>query len=442
MHAHHRFAVLSMVTLACWSSICLAQPAEEPVSSRDDVEKTYGQKIEENKDTKTSNLHVDLVKARSEVFLVKGYKSAYDAAAEYYACRLTWPEYARDQKKLVEAIQDFRAVYEEVFVSSRHLPYFHKQFAANLERVFERDFLKNRLTSINTALMLPGMCAKKPTDEMSAFLTKLIGDPTKHDAIKVYAIKALKDFFPVAIVPTDKDVVRVQALTSYIERKWPAGVSLDELAAISFMRRQAIQVLAHAKVSIVRPPKDDKSIDGQVAVTLLKVLAAKELSPPPPPRKHVLEVAGLEERCYASFGLCDMKPDPLNHYQPDLSVYAVGYCLADFIDVFVTDKNAVKGAPLGPKDERRVPLLPWKMLADQWKVSLTHLVDVTTDKFPAAKAQAKIIKDESKDILESIAQYDTASVVGKAGVFRSNLGTKLTRPSPKVFKAIEVNLGY
>jgi hypothetical protein len=472
MSARRQIVVLAMFALAWLAPNASAQVNEEAVSSLAELQDGYGKEIALRK-------KVDNAGVKKEIFVQTGKlasdlsyvllnkdisdkdKRLLETIANYYVFRVTWSEYANDPDEMEYAINEFKLFYSSRIALSKNtemVNYLNKKLIESFRKVLERDFMKNRLTSVNAAQMLPGL-GKSKSDEISDFLIKLIKDANTHQAIKLYAIKALREYFPLVAETRDPfaDLKRVQALTDYIEQKWEIKETNKErleeqLAAVSFLRREAIQVLALAQAPIVPklPPRKGVKNEGQVAITLLKVLAKNELSPPPPARGKIntIAVMGLAERVYASFGLCDFKSDPASGYQADLAVYAVGYCLSEFIEAYRADEdNLVKwdAKEFNPKNgERKVPQLPWKTMAEHWQSSLKNLVD-TTDKSNnlTANSQAKLLQGKSGKLLDLMVAYKPIQLQDSDAFRRSVEGAVLKLKN--VFKSNnvpEVNLGY
>ncbi len=135
--------------------------------------------------------------------------------------------------------------------------------AKTFKRVLARDLTdnKSRVTLINAALMLPPV-AKLRQEAIGDLLVYVLRDPKQHDAVKLYAAKALGEFFPAKILsvsddPKDpatkrrfeRDTERLAALTEFIDRKGrPLPADPQEREAIGYMRREAVISLARIGV--------------------------------------------------------------------------------------------------------------------------------------------------------------------------------------------------
>jgi hypothetical protein len=465
MSACYRIVVLAMLVAgAGWSAPAALAQKEVPVSSLADINEMYG-----NGKTIAMNLKKDLGSAgySRDDNMTADNKRVLEVTAAYFVCRITWKENVDDPEKMAAALEDFKTLFSKSGYPALHQnQYFHKQLADNFKLIFERPFLENRLTSLNAAQLLPGLGKGKSPDISDLLTDYLINDPTKHEAIKLYAIQALADYFPLTAVQDARDLKRVDTLMKYIERKdWPVAPekktkekdkekdkgSIDEdLVLASYFRCKAIQVLARAQLPAVKVKKDAKQ--GQLAVTLLKVLARKELTPPPPAPGETLQMMGLEERCHASFGLCDMKPDA--DYRPDLCVYAMGHCLTEFFEAYQKDEaNKTKGAFL-KSGEKRTYQLHWKSLAERWKEGLKNLErNTAANQNVFANNQTKQLQKHVEKMLNIVATTGIMDAkqaevfFGEKQAFENFLRAdeqKRVPPTP-LFKgntAREVNLGY
>lgn len=319
-------------------------------------------------------------------------KANLDAVAKYLVLRVTWLDNVSAPDKMGAVVKEFDASYNQWVVKTKpeREPHnvFHARLTENFKAVFARKFEQNRLSSVNAAQMLP-IVAKGKNAEFSDFLVTTIKDPAKHDAIKVFAVRGLREYFPLRpYTPTDvrdkkvvaPDIERIDTLKGYIERKWPATTSKEEQAAHVFLRREAVSSLAAAQAPVAMLVKG--KADGDVASTLVKVLAKDMLQPPP----------ALAERCEAGIGIANMKyladfPD----YNPALAMYGEALALAEFINTYRGDFGN-----LGKKAGQ----LPYKTLSDRWKVALENQDKNTKD--TPANAFARGIHDRSKGMLDNI----------------------------------------
>src|SRR5262245_25112056 len=213
---------------------------------------------------------------------------------------------------------------------------------------------------IHAAQLLPIM-ARLRQDDVSNYLIELIDDPKTNDVIRLHALKAMKEVFPIRtqldlVIPDQKgqvedfkdkdqnarrkqDAANVEVLVKYIERPPVKVQNMDpeDLATFRFFRREAITSLAAAGAPAVtahiKAPR--KPLDGLVAPTLLKVLTKNGLQPP----------TTLHEKIEAAIGLCYLEYPWMPEYHPDVAVHLVSKTFVDFVSEYTKDHGvfAVEG---------------------------------------------------------------------------------------------------
>jgi len=251
--------------------------------------------------------------------------------------------------------------------------------------------------------MLPTM-VKLKQDKVTDYLIELVNDGKTHDIVRLYALKGLKELMPITIQPGDndldltdkaqnrkrsRDTELVKALTTYIERPVDvAGMSAEEVDAVSYIRREAIISLAHAGAPAVLavPMKSKKekgkkpAPEGMVAPTLLKVLNG-DLQPP----------SGLHEKIEAALGLCAMKHPNMPEYDPTVATYLIGRTLVEFLERYnkELDKIAITGSG------RKLPSIGYRTEA-------TRLRDALNDFAKNGNAKSALLQKAANLILESM----------------------------------------
>jgi hypothetical protein len=285
-----------------------------------------------------------------------------------------------------------------------------KPLADSLRKVLTLDFADNRIAIVNAALMLP-VVARLKQEEVGDLLVELLNDKNRHDAVKVYAAKAMREFFPAHMVdfndkPGDervkrkfeRDNARLQALVSFMDRKEPAPSDEGERDVIRYLRREAIISLADIKVPALWAYKK-KQVEGPAAYELLRVLVKGKGAYQPPP--------SLSERVEAAIGLCRLKDTAGDgDYDPSLAVYAVGLCFADYATEYKTDYTNLVGRKdqKAPKEGSKIPTMPWRILSERFKYAIKDLV-ANTSKTPPAQANAQRLEKAITGMAESIRAY-------------------------------------
>jgi hypothetical protein len=351
-------------------------------------------------------------------------KKVMDVMAKWYFYRVTWSsknesnpkemaKYHEDLENLVATLlSSTTAAKTKVFKEKLGEP-----MAARLRDVFKLDFAENRSAIVNAALMLP-VVAKLKQDEIGDLLVELLNDPKQHDAVKVYAAKAMREFFPLQMVtagvnPDEKklkrEMARVQALVNYINREGRAAPASDEeLAVVHFLRREAIASLARVGVPALSAlkKKGEFEIQGPAAEQLLRVLMRKGDKAYKPPMS-------LPERIEAAIGLCYLKdtPDKDAAYDASASIYAVSQCFVDFAVEYSRDLTGIAAGRKKPaKDAKdnpdlKIPKLPYKALAERFKQATTELA--TSTKGTPAYDKARILQRDVATIADSINKYNS-----------------------------------
>ena len=189
------------------------------------------------------------------------------------------------------------------------------------------------------------------------------------------------------------DANLVDTLRKYVEddvNRSVKGKSLtpEELAAVRFMRREAIVVLAHAGSPAVLVLKKGGVLQGPVAPTLMKVLVKGELDPPP----------SLQEKIEAALGLCAMKYPNMDEYDPSVATYLVGRTLLEFIDDYSRELAAI--AAVGPG--KKVPYIAYRTDARRFHDGLTELAKTNTKAALDLKAAGQLALaklNNAKDVI-------------------------------------------
>src|SRR5262249_43962407 len=123
--------------------------------------------------------------------------------AQWYIYRLTWPGPRVEPKEMHTLIQEFDRFIGQCTngkAAPNNRAFVDKLGPALVEackQVFQHDFLTGdyRLVQVNVASLLPIMAELKQ-DDISNYLVELVRDQSKHDAIRVYALKGLKEYMP------------------------------------------------------------------------------------------------------------------------------------------------------------------------------------------------------------------------------------------------------
>ncbi len=353
-----------------------------------------------------------------------------DVMARFFVYRVTWLSskapgemekiHVELERNLIsQVLGSGNAKGNKVFVEQ-----LGKELAKRLEEVLALDFTENRTAVLNGALMLPPI-AKMRQEYVGDLLAKLLQDPKRHDAVKLYAAKALREFFPARVLtvnddPKDsrvkdkfkRDTERLNALVGFISRPGPAKADEGERDAMRFMRREAIISLANIGVPALSALKKSGEVTGPAAYALLRMLVKGKGAYTPP--------TALAERVEAAIGLCHLKgPERDTDYDPSVAVYAVGLTFHDFAKSYQEDfVNLAQRKDLkNPKHESKLPTMHWRVQSERFKYAMQDLVGQA--KGTPAQANAQTLSKAVALTATTIAGY--GSVAGDLGPLRKTV---------------------
>jgi hypothetical protein len=284
-----------------------------------------------------------------------------------------------------------------------------------LKEVFKLDFVNNRVSIVNAAILLP-IISKMRQEEFGDYVTELLKDPKQHDTVKLYALKALRDYLPAVRVTrlTDqdqpkevqqkfkeqkaRDLGRLKAVTDYLRRDWkmPKEAPKEVEDVARFIRREAIQTLAVAGVPALEVAKG--KVEGAVAPHLLLVLTGATSGMLPEP--------GLMEKCEAAVAICHLNVKQVDDYQAELGAYLVAQFVAEFIREYQKDYPNFGGKlSKDDKDTRKLPLIAWKVQADR----LYKALDKMKENLPPGNKTRDKVAGVSSEVGEALARIRSHS---------------------------------
>jgi hypothetical protein len=338
-----------------------------------------------------------------------GDKAVLDAYAQYYIYMMTQPEYQAKKGALRNIVQNFDLRLKGAVESFPKNKEFMKQWTDRVvfafkevlgPRYLEGKVGGNRVSLVRVSMLLPlfaGTAAKTKQENFSIFLEGLLAEPKQHDVTKLYALKALREYFPARPSKTadeadDKklqetianDKRRVQAVLNFLNRPWDKM----DTAVAQFIRREALRTLADAEVPAMKA-KDGK-VELPAAYELVRALASKDGLTPSP---------DLTEKCEAAIGVCKMKAKWIEEYQPEPGLYLLGRFLVEFVNDYTKDypNFAVKGK----QTVKSIPRLPWKLEAKRLLKALDEL-DGNLQAGTAVHAKARTLVGTAKVFLGTI----------------------------------------
>ncbi len=330
---------------------------------------------------------------------------------------------------------------------------FRKLLAQELSKCFQRvfalDFEGNYVSIANTAQMLPAF-GELGEKESGKFFVSLIKDPKQSDVVKLFAFKAMQEFFvrnPARLNPfAPNKTPEAQAkdpnhpwsreeLADLIDPvidfilKSPANVnkmSAEEMDGYRFIRCEAIKVLGKIEIPWIPLLEDirgqkPKAVRAPVAYALLRVLAdgKEELKPAPSFVEHLEAAIGL---CQINAKQTVMEDQP-PRYNPDLAVALVGKFLIEGVRTYERDREERKAQPL------LLPMVPWKTTADRLRKALEDFTRNLPPKSNAEKDLARIVAG-AKIVVEQLRAERT---VESPGELRDAL-RQMAPPNPVVYR--------
>jgi hypothetical protein len=320
-----------------------------------------------------------------------------DIAAKYFVYRVTWVGGANaksvsDFVDLVDrringkgfggpvkgANDEFKKLWSKALVG-----YFHQ--------LTDLALIDNAKEIVHGCQMFPAL-ARMKQEVVGVYLQELIdekGPKPGHDAIRLYALRALGELLPVtpwnepqgAFDPTSKknlarkaqELARIDVLTRFIHRPAPTPPDPDTIEAFRFVRREAIEALARGGSPAVNSSRDNANakMEGPIAVTLMEVLVPGNLNPP----------ATLAERNEAALGLCSLKGTAT--YDGKATLPFIAMTLVDMNRMYAEDFPDLKEKPQRAR-------FAWKIEGARWKKALEILADAKDGPFSKDEPTLKL----------------------------------------------------
>jgi hypothetical protein len=270
-----------------------------------------------------------------------------EMAAKWYVNRLTWPQfYKGPEEGPIETIHASKMA-PLVAEANRQLPEYrtHKGLDAKQE-AFVNEFSKQLIAQIKTLLqakewpisrinaaMILAHLGKVGYEPAADAMVDLISDPKETDAVKLYALRGLKDLFALQHLPErpytfqnkERERKSILALLDFLVRKVNlAGASEEEVNAFRWVRREAIKALAETRYPAVM---NDTKVVGPTAWQLLRVCCKDGFDPEP----------SLAERVEAAIGVLRLNPRLSPGYNADYAVHGVGALIRDYVSSYNKD---------------------------------------------------------------------------------------------------------
>jgi hypothetical protein len=283
---------------------------------------------------------------------------------------------------------------------------------------------------MNAARILSAV-GKSGYDGVAALAVDILNHPKETDAVKLYALQALKHVLAASSPDNaDKSTIRdakletaaIQAITDFVLRPMaiPKDSPADEIEAFHYVRREGIRALGNVRFAVIR---SGGAVTLAPAVVLLRyALADATLQPAPT----------LPERAEALIGYLQLSPD--REQQMDYAGWFVGRAVRDIVAEFNARKEPVStgaekpGAPVAavPAPAHR-DYHPWKSTATKlselikyWKTNW----EVNSPQ-PAA-AVGKIMTEVTQQSVDNLLAPLLGSTLPKSPISLSEFDTFLT----------------
>jgi hypothetical protein len=353
-------------------------------------------------------------------------KAACDKFARWFAARLT-------DQKVRDAVDNqgeslvIRDLGNRLGLLPHNMPLGNMDYARHPDRKpFVDEFGKalvaalqgpvmqnsNYIVRINAARMIAEV-GRAGYDGAAESCIAILAKPEESDAVKLYALQALKNLF---FIVADRDVPEktvfqknnngvlpsleqqsINALIDYIFRQ-PADLKPEQVDGILYVRREAVRALALVRVQRVQA----KSKAGfGPALALLKVARGDGLNPPSA-TPNGPDLRALGERIEAIIGFCNLyQPRSERDMNLDYAAYHIGRAIQDLTPLY--------------KFNSRDTSMPWKTQVLWLREALTKWKSMAAEmSLQDAKLISELYDIVDRDFLKPIEQADPASLPNPA----------------------------
>lgn len=324
-------------------------------------------------------------------------------AAQWYAYRLTHTEYQEAKppakggmhelvKEATDQILDLRDPKKPLTAAQRaYMEEFGKRLTACLHEVVKNPKIIARL---NAAIILARL-AETGQESAVDVLVEVLQDPKENDAVKLYALRGLKEVFARGRGEspfTDKarEARVINALLGYVAQKpaLPKEARPEEVAAINYVRAEAVNALGQTlSPASSRMVGKTLHIERTTALTLLRVLRKDGIQPEP----------SLAEQVAAAVGICHLHSKDLDQYNADYAAYHVGRFLVDFASLYNSRAQQEKKEP-------------WKIYAHHLRLALQAMkADLASPPANTATDYVTKLAQQADRLLEEIQTKNTGN---------------------------------
>jgi hypothetical protein len=248
------------------------------------------------------------------------------------------------------------------------------------------------LLKVNATRML-SILGRSGYEGVASGAAEILNDSKQSDAVKLYAIQAIKNVFAVpapdhpeksVISKPEQETAAILALVDFIARKPDLSptASREEVDAIRYVRREAIRALGHVRKSIVRDPSNNAKVIVDPALWLLRVANSdRELVPSP----------SLSERVEGVIGYLMLIPDTEENM--DFAAGFVATAMRDIAQEYKDRKLLEKPKADDKSPPAHIPeerdYLPWKLVANRLSLAFREWRYNWETYVPVAKRSAQ-----------------------------------------------------
>ena len=260
-----------------------------------------------------------------------------------------------------------------------------------------REVVKNPkvIARVNAAAILAQL-ARAGQDNAVDVLVEVLQDPKENDAVKLYALRGLRDVFATGgdespFADKEREARVIAALLEYLARKPTLAKDAppEELAAVNYVRVEAVTALGQSRYPAAsKVVAKVTRIERPTALALLRLLRKDGIQPEP----------SLAEQVAAAAGVCRLRSKELDQYNPDYAAYHVGRFIVEFVSLYNSK---------GQQDKEKKE--PWKIYANRLSTGLTVMgIDLAAP--PASEHQAYVAKltEQANRLLLPIKESGTA----------------------------------
>jgi hypothetical protein len=204
-----------------------------------------------------------------------------------------------------------------------------------LKEVLQND---RAIARINGARILARL-ANAGQEEVGDLLAATLNDPNQLEAVKFYAARGMGNMFAwtrgenrIRIKDEERERRCIQALLDFYNRKptLSASAAPEELAAVHYVRREALHALGETRHPAVISKKEPKATPASGTAWLLARVLRKDGIEPPP---------DIAEQVEAAVALCQLEAEPMPDYQADYAVTHLGRFLVEYSQRVLEDRG-------------------------------------------------------------------------------------------------------